>query len=145
MIPQHVAGQSSPSLGFEASESQVQAIASCGYLFATACRRLASRFPQRTYTSRGTGLRDCLARLNRNCDRRLICPRASNCWPYLALRSQRPRVRAKHRLKSSSWLTLRRFLSSQHTQVSTSNLSAEQAFAPAPTRLATRIGGASWL
>lgn len=144
MEPQYVAGQSSSAIAFEASESHPVLLAPCGYLFTRVSRNLCRRFPQRTYTSRGTGLRDCPADLNRNCDRRLRCPRASNCWPYWALHSQHPHAHAKHRLKSSSWLTPRRSPSSRHTQASTSNLPAGQAFAPAPTPNAVSFtGGAS--
>lgn len=144
MKPQYVAQRSSSERGVEALASQRAGLDACGYLFATRSRIFGDRFTQVTYTSRGTGLRDCLAKLSSNCDRRLICPRASNCWQCSALYSQRPHVRAKHRLKSSLWLTPRRSRWSQFTQVSTSNLSAGQAFAPASTLPTTCSGGASW-
>jgi hypothetical protein len=44
-------------------------------------------------------------------------------------------------LKSSLWLIPRRSPSSQHTQVSTSNLSTGQAFAPALTLNAGYLAG----
>ena len=145
MEPQYVAGRSSSTRAIEASESQRAMIPACGYLFASRSPKLSSRFTHVTYTSKGTGFRDFPANLPYNCDRRLRCPRASNCWPYSALHSQLPHVRVKHRLKSSLWLTPRRSPSSQHTQVSTSNLPLGQAFAPAPTRPCIRSGGAvSW-
>ena len=145
MEPQYVAHQSSSNRLFEASESQRQRLASFGYLFACVSRTLAPRFTQVAHTSKGTGLRDCLAKLNRICDRRLICPRASNCLQYSELFWQLPRARVKHRLKSLSWLILRLSPWSQYTQVSTSNLLARQAFAPASTLPTTCSGGASWL
>lgn len=145
MKPQYVASQSSCIEPFEASESQPPHLLACGYLFHPRSRKVSSRFPQWTYTSRGTGLQGCLADLNRNCDRRLLCPKASNCSPFLASRSQHPLAHVKHRLKSLSWLIPRRSLSSQHTQVSTSNLLAGQAFAPASSQQRShRTGGASW-
>ena len=152
MKPQYVARLCSSIYLSEASESQRSALTSCGYLFASCSRTLASRFTQVAYTSKGTGLRDSLAKLNRICDRRLLCLRASNCLQYSALHSQRLLARVKHRLKSSLWLIPRRSLSSQHTQVSTSNLLAKQAFAPASTHpilkhvliaFAPSFGGAS--
>jgi len=149
MEPQYVAGRSSSNTTIEASESQRTVKGPCGYLFAPRSRSLQSRFTQVTYTSNGTGRRDSLGDLVRKIDRRLRCPRASNCWPYSVLHSQQPLVRVKHhRLKSSLWLIPRRFLSSQHTQVSTSNLPLGQAFAPAPSlslaKATHHIGGATW-
>lgn len=145
MIPQYVATQSSCTDLFEASTSQSKAMGACGYLFARCSSNLALRFTQVTYTSRGTGPRDIPVGLFHNNDRRLRCPRASNCWQYLALHSLRPLAHVAHRLKSSLWLIPRRSPSSQHTQVSTSNLAARQAFAPASTLTLTHLtGGASW-
>ncbi len=148
MEPQYVAHRSSSTLGNDALESQNQSIAACGYLFATGWRSLADRCTQVTYTSKGTGRRDSIVDLVRKFDRRLRCPRASNCWQYSVLHSQRPLAHAKHRLKSSLWLIPRRSPLSQHTQASTSNLPLEQAFTPAPSLspiIAThQIGGASW-
>jgi hypothetical protein len=145
MEPQYVAHQSSSNRLFEASESQRLAKEPCGYLFTTGSRSLRNMNTQVTYPSKGTGRRDSLVDLVRNIDRRLRCPRASNCWPYSVLHSQHPLAHAKHRLKSSLWLIPRRSLSSQHTQVSTSNLSTGQAFAPASTPTLTHpTGGASW-
>ena len=145
MKPQYVAGQSSPKRAFEASESQRGCMAPCGYLFEDSCTNMANRFTQWTYTSRGTGLQGSPVDLNRNCDRRLLCPKASNCLQYSALPSQRPHVHVKHRLKSSSWLIPRQSPLSRHTQVSTSNLPTGQAFAPASTQVTMhQTGGATW-
>ena len=145
MKPQNVARQSSSDRGFEASSSQRGPEHPCGYLFATGSHSLSDRFTQVTYTSKGTGVRDFPVDLVRTSDRRQICLRASNWLPYSALYSQRPLAHVKHRLKSSLWLIPRRSLSSQHTQVSTSNLSTGQAFAPASTPTLTHpTGGASW-
>ncbi len=145
MKPQYVARQSSSNQPFEASESHHLQLAACGYLFGTRSHKLTPRFTQWTYTSRGTGLQGSPVDLNRNCDRRLLCPKASNCLPYSALRSQRPHAQKKHRLKSSSWLIPRQSPLSRHTQVSTSNLPSRQAFAPALTQASLhQIGGASW-
>ena len=148
MEPQYVAHQSSSNRLFEASESQRLAKEPCGYLFTTGSRSLRNTYTQVTYTSKGTGRRDSLVDLVSNIDRRLRCPRASNCWPYSVLHSQHPLAHAKHRLKSSLWLIPRRSPMSQHTQASTSNLSLEQALAPAPshslTKVTHQIGGATW-
>ncbi len=148
MKPQYVARQSSSNGAFEAFVTQHVAKKGCGYLFARPSRKFTCRFTQVAYTSRGTGLRDTPVDLNRKIDRRLRCPRASNCWLYSALHSLRPLAHVKHRLKSSLWLIPRRSPWSQYTQVSTSNLSARQAFAPAlslsngqPVR---HFGGATW-
>ena len=149
MEPQYVAGHSSSNQGNEASESQHAVMPACGYLFSPDWRKLQSRFTQVAYTSRGTGFRDSPVDLTRNCDRRLRCPRASNCSPYSVLRSQHPLARVKHRLKSSLWLIPRRSPLSQYTQVSTSNLPTGQASAPASSfsksSIVRQIGGASWL
>ena len=148
MEPQYVAGHSSSTKVIEASESHRAEMPACGYLFAAGSRKLTGRFTQVAYTSRGTGWRDSPVDLTRNCDRRLRCPRASNWLPYSVLHSQHPLAHVKHRLKSSLWLIPRRSPLSQHTQVSTSNLPLEQAFAPAPSyalrKTSHQIGGASW-
>lgn len=145
MKPQYVAQRSSSNWAFEASESQRARLAPCGYLFRPRSHKVSGRFTQWTYTSRGTGLQGSPVDLNRNCDRRLLCPKASNCLPYSALFSQRPLAHVKHRLKSLSLLTQRRSQLSRHTQVSTSNLPTRQAFAPASIQCsAHQIGGASW-
>lgn len=146
MEPQYVAGQSSSAICFAASRSQA-----IGFMARRLQRNPLSgmvihRSNQVTYTSRGADTGDVPTDLPHNCDRRLRCPRASNCWPFSALHSQRPLARAKHRLKSSLWLTPRRSPSSQHIQASTSKLVWGQASAPVPTRpVAPRTGGASWL
>ncbi len=145
MEPQYVAQRSSSNGVIEASESQRADLRACAYLFETRSHRVGGRFTQWTYTSRGTGLQGSPVDLKRNCDRRLTCPKASNCLPYSALPSQRPLAHVKHRLKSLSLLTQRQSLLSRHTQVSTSNLAAGQAFAPASTQdLSHQFGGASW-
>jgi len=152
MKPQYVARQSSSKDPFETLVTQHVAKATCGYLFATHWRRIRNRFTQMAYTSRGTGLRDTPVGLNRKFDRRLRCPRASNWLPYSVLHSQRPLAHLKHPLKSLLLLTQHRFLSSQHTQASTSNLPTRQAFAPATSlnlfaghaSITHHIGGATW-
>ena len=133
MEPQYVAHQSSSNRLFEASESQRLAKEPCGYLFTTGSRSLRNTYTQVTYTSKGTGRRDSLVDLVSNIDRRLRCPRASNCWPYSVLHSQHPLAHAKHRLKSSLWLIPRRSPLSQHTQASTSKTCRGQASTPVPT------------
>jgi len=133
MKPQYVAGHSSSEWTIEASESQTSVIGGRAYLFCSVWPKLAIRFTHVGYTSRRTELRDTLVSLVRNSDRRLRCLRASNCWQYLALRSQRLLAHVKHRLKSLLWLIPRQSQLSRHIQVSTSNLHLGQAFAPAPT------------
>jgi hypothetical protein len=152
MKPQYVARQSSSKDPFEAFVTQHVAKAACGYLFATRWRRFRNRFTHVAYTSRGAGLRDIPVGLNRKFDRRLRCPRASNWLQFSVLHSQRPLAHVKHRLKSSLLLTQHRSLSSHHTQASTSNLLARQAFAPASSlnlfaeyaSITHHIGGATW-
>ena len=146
MKPQYVARQSSSNRAIEASESQRPRLARIAYLFAACSLKLGGRFTQWTYTSRGTGLQGSLADLKRNCDRRLLCLKASSCLPYSALHSQRQHAQKRHRLKSLSLSTQRQFQLSQHTQVNTSNLPTRRAFAPASKQAcAHQIGGASWL
>lgn len=152
MEPQYVARLSSSKWAFEASESHSAALGRCAYLFQQCLRKMALMSTQVGLTSSGTGLQDFLASPVRKKDRRLRCLRASNCWQFSALHSQRPRVHAKHRLKSLLWLIPRQSLLSRHIQVSTSNLLLEQAFSPAPTPLAAKLskrlvhptGGATW-
>jgi hypothetical protein len=144
MQPQYVAPRSSCMGGFEAFPSQSRWVSPCGYLSKRVSHKLRVRFTQWTYTSRVPGVQNSSAHLDYNCDRRLRCPRASNCWPYWALHSQHPHAHAKHQLKSLSWLTPRRSQSSRFTQVSTSNLLAGQAATPVLTPPADISGVRSW-
>lgn len=144
MQAQHVAEQSSSTLRFEASRSQPDRLHGCGYLSGPDSPIVHARITQVNLTSRGLISRHCGAGSEHICDRRLRCPRASNCLPYSELLSQHPHAREKHRLKSLSWLTPRRSLSSRHIQASTSKLVWGQASAPVPTPPTTRSRRASW-
>jgi len=141
MYPQHLAARHSIQAGFEALASQACALGFSKYLFHRLSLTLSTGYRSVSGTSfEGQVARKCVKNKVRN--RRLRCPRASNCWQPSALLLSLQPVRVSSRSKSL-WLSIRNpFRPNPRILVNTSKQFRGQAYAPVLVSLAGTQRGA---
>lgn len=133
MQPQHLAVNFSCGRNTEALPSQTRRLRQAGYVFSADYLMVRTRNTQVSLTSETGRARQIYKARATYIDRRQKCQRASNSWQPLVssplLLPVHPARPKKNMLLSSPSPSR----SSQHTQVSTSNLASGQAVAPVPT------------
>lgn len=135
MKPQYLAAEGSCTMGIEALASQVCRLHSLPYVFASDCSMVSSRNTQVSLTSETGRVRQSFNARPTHIHRRHRCRRASNSWQPSVLSPLFLHAQVARAKKNTLLLRQSRSRLSQHTQVSTSKLTAGQAYASAPTPL----------